>query len=92
MAPVVVTMGEIGVASRKISSITAIVDSIAVQTNILAINAAGEAARSGGQGRGFAVFAREVWALASSTAAEVTASVQRDLVISAVIASKAANQ
>lgn len=68
MTQVVVTMGEIDVASRKIADITSIIDGIAFQTNILALNAAVEAARAGEQGRGFAVVASEVRALAGRSA------------------------
>jgi methyl-accepting chemotaxis protein len=61
---VVQTMDQITVSSRKISEITAVIDSIAFQTNLLALNAAVEAARAGEQGRGFAVVASEVRNLA----------------------------
>lgn len=68
IARVATAMGAITDGARRIDDIAGLIDGLAAQTSVLALNAAAAAARAGATGREFAVVAKEVRALAQRSA------------------------
>ena len=67
MESIAASMGKLGQQIETVSHITAVVDDLAQQSNLLAVNASIEAAQAGEQGKGFSVVAQEVKSLADQS-------------------------
>lgn len=68
-------LSQLGDAAQSISTVVSLINQIAIQTDLLAINTGIEAARAGAQGQGFAIVAKEVSALAAQ-ATEATKDIE----------------
>lgn len=90
MVKMLEAMSTIEKKSEEISNVIKLIDDIAFQTNILALNASIEAARAGAAGKGFAVVATEVGTLAAKSAESANST--KELIVSALNAVKVGSQ